>query len=42
MRVDPNSDDLLLGRAYLALGGRWLAVGWFVLDHLGPADPDRC
>jgi hypothetical protein len=42
VRVDPGSDDLLLGRAYLALSTRWLPVGWFILDHLGLADPDRC
>ena len=42
VRVDPGSDDVLLGRAYLALGSRRLPVGWFVLEHLGPAEPDRC
>lgn len=42
VRVEPGSDDVLLGRAYLALGARRLPVGWFVLEHLGPADPDRC
>ena len=42
VRVDPGSDDLLLGRAFLAVGDRRLPVGWFVLDHLGPAEPDRC
>jgi hypothetical protein len=42
VRVEPGSDDVLLGRAYLALGSRRLPVGWFVLEHVGPADPDRC
>jgi hypothetical protein len=42
VRANPGSDDLLLGRAYLALRGRRIPVGWFVLDHLGPGDPDRC
>lgn len=42
VRVDPDSDELLLGRAYLALGSRRLPVGWFVLEHLGPVEPDRC
>lgn len=42
VRVDPGSDDLLLGRAYVAVGSRRLPVGWFVLEHLGPAEPDRC
>jgi hypothetical protein len=42
VRVEPGSDDLLLGRAYVALGARWVPVGWFVLDRLGPADPDGC
>ena len=42
VRVDPGSHDLLLGRGYLAVGTRWVPVGWFILDHLGPAEPDRC
>ena len=42
VRVNPGSDELLLGRAYLALGARRMPVGWFLLDHLGPGDPDRC
>ncbi len=41
VRVDPGSDDLLPGRAYLALSARWVPVGWLVLDHLGRAVPDR-
>lgn len=42
VRVDPGSDDVLLGRAYVALGSRRPPVGWVVLEHLGPAEPDRC
>jgi hypothetical protein len=40
VRVTPGSDDVLLGRAHLEVRGRWLPVGWFVLDHLRSADPD--
>jgi hypothetical protein len=42
VRVNPGADDLLLGHAYLVAGGRRIPVGWFVLDRLGPGDPDRC
>ncbi len=36
VRVEPGSDDLLLGEADLALGSRRLTVGWFALERLGP------
>ena len=35
VRVEPGSDDLLLGKAYLALGPVRLAVGYFVLERHG-------
>lgn len=37
VRVEPGSDDLLLGRADLAWGRRRVPVGWFVLERLEPA-----
>jgi hypothetical protein len=41
VRVEPDSDDLLLGRADLAWGRRRLPVGWFVLERLEPPPPPR-
>ncbi|HZV02666.1 MAG TPA: hypothetical protein VFF73_38520 [Planctomycetota bacterium] len=40
--VEPNNPDLLLGKAYLALGV-WVSVGFFVLERWGkaPARPPR-
>ncbi|CAN5749908.1 hypothetical protein BH20ACT2_BH20ACT2_15500 [soil metagenome] len=34
VRVVPGSDDLLLGRAYAALGSVRVAVGWFALERV--------
>jgi hypothetical protein len=31
---DPAEPDVLLGKAYLALGAAWIKVGWFVLEPL--------
>ena len=36
VRVEPGSDDLLLGQADLAIGSRRITVGWFALERLGP------
>ncbi len=36
VRVVPSSDELLLGRAFLALAGARIPVGWFVLERLSP------
>jgi hypothetical protein len=36
VRVVPGSDDLLLGRAYLAIGRRRVPVGWFAIDRANP------
>ena len=33
VRVRPGSDDLLLGRAFLAVGGRRVAVGRFAIER---------
>jgi hypothetical protein len=33
--VSPESDDLLLGRAFLMLGRSRVPVGWFALERLG-------
>ena len=38
VRVIPSSDDLLLGRAFIALGSRRVPVGWFALERMGPTD----
>lgn len=35
VRIDPGSDDLLLGKAYLALGPARVPVGYFVLERKG-------
>jgi hypothetical protein len=37
VRPEPGSDDLLLGKAYLALGPARLYSNFFVLQRLGPA-----
>ena len=40
VRVEPGSDELLLGKAYLALGPARLFSNFFLLQRLGPAaDP---
>ena len=36
VRVEPGSDDLLLGQADLAIGSGRITVGWFALERLGP------
>jgi hypothetical protein len=36
VRVEPGSDELLLGQAFLAFGDRRVPVGWFALERLGP------
>jgi hypothetical protein len=33
VRVTPGSDDLLLGRAFLAAGRRRVPVGWFAIER---------
>jgi hypothetical protein len=33
VRVSPGSDDLLLGRAFLAAGRRRVPVGWFAIER---------
>ena len=38
VRVVPGSDDLLLGRAYLAAGRQRVPVGWFALERTGSVD----
>jgi len=40
VRVEPGSDELLLGKAYLALGPARVFSNFFLLQRLGPvADP---
>lgn len=39
VRVDPGSDHLLLGKAYLAVGNRRLPVSFFFLERLRYGDP---
>jgi hypothetical protein len=34
VRVVPGSDELLLGRAFLAFGPRRVPIGWFALEPL--------
>jgi len=36
VRVDPGSDDLLLGKAYFVVGGRRLASSYFLIERYGP------
>ena len=38
VRVAPGVDDLLLGRAFLAVGGRRLPVGWFAIERASPIE----
>lgn len=37
VRVRPDSDDLLLGKAFLAVGDRRLQIGYFLLERQGLA-----
>jgi hypothetical protein len=41
VRVQPGSDDLLLGKAYYALGPLRVPASWFVLERLRPSDYAR-
>jgi hypothetical protein len=41
VRVVPGEDELLLGQAFLAVGSRRVAVGWFALERLGRSE-ERC
>jgi hypothetical protein len=36
VRVQPGTDDLLLGKAYFALGPARLSAGFFLLERLRP------
>jgi hypothetical protein len=36
VRVSPGSDELLLGHAFMTVGGRRVPVGWFALERLRP------
>ena len=36
VRVEPSSDDLLLGKAYFVVGGRRLASTYFLIERRGP------
>ena len=36
VRVVPDSDELLLGHAFLAAADARIPVGWFALERLGP------
>ena len=36
VRVEPGSDELLLGHAFAAVGRRRVPIGWFVLERLQP------
>ena len=38
VRVVPGSDDLLLGRAFLAAGRLRMPVGWFAVERAQPRD----
>lgn len=38
VRVEPGSDDLLLGRAFLAVGHYRIPVGWFAIERGGRID----
>jgi hypothetical protein len=38
VRVRPGSDELLLGKAFVAVGPARLAVSYFVLERLRPAE----
>ncbi|MCO5167306.1 MAG: hypothetical protein M9894_13225 [Planctomycetes bacterium] len=37
VRVEPGKDDLLLGKAYYALGPARVPVGWFLLERRRPS-----
>jgi hypothetical protein len=37
VRVEPGSDELLLGHAFAAVGRHRVPIGWFVLERLQPA-----
>jgi hypothetical protein len=36
VRVEPGSDDLLLGKAFLAAGGQLLPLGFFLIERSAP------
>lgn len=36
VRVVPDSDELLLGHAFMAIGRTRVPIGWFVLERLAP------
>lgn len=38
VRVVPDSDELLLGQAFLAAGPARIAIGWFALERLAPIE----
>jgi hypothetical protein len=40
VRVREDSDDLLLGKAFVALGPARLAAGFFLLERHGPLRSD--
>jgi hypothetical protein len=40
VRVEEDSDDLLLGKAYLALGPARIPVGFFILERRQRFEPD--
>jgi hypothetical protein len=39
VRVDPGSDELLLGKAYFAIGSARIPVGFFLLERRRPFEP---
>ncbi|HEY8882515.1 MAG TPA: hypothetical protein VIM47_03870 [Dermatophilaceae bacterium] len=39
VRVVPDSDELLLGHAFIAAGPARIPVGWFALERLAPCSP---
>jgi hypothetical protein len=41
VRVVPGSDELLLGHAFLAVGGFRIPVGWFALERLQQRPPEQ-
>ncbi len=40
VRLEPGNDDLLLGKAFIALGPLRIATGFFLIERIGPLDPD--
>ena len=38
VRADPGSDELLLGKAYFAVGPARIPVGFFLLERRRPFD----